>query len=165
MTLDSPARPSPHAEHVLPLPRACTFDPADWQIIARYWYPVVLAAAVTEHPLGVTLLDQPLVVYRFDGQIVVADDLCPHRGMRLSLGKAFDDGLGIRCPLPRSPVRGRGQVRGDPRPSGRKDPNLRAYGAVERYGLLWTCLASLPGDSADGLASRCTSPTVAGSRS
>jgi len=29
MTLDSPGHPSPHAEDVLPLPRAGTFDPAD----------------------------------------------------------------------------------------------------------------------------------------
>jgi hypothetical protein len=58
----------------LPPPRACTFDPADWQIIARCWYPVALASVVTEQPLGVTLLNQPLVVYRFGGQIVVADD-------------------------------------------------------------------------------------------
>jgi phenylpropionate dioxygenase-like ring-hydroxylating dioxygenase large terminal subunit len=29
---------------------------------------------------------------------VAADNLCPHRGVQLSLGKAIGDGLGMRCP-------------------------------------------------------------------
>jgi phenylpropionate dioxygenase-like ring-hydroxylating dioxygenase large terminal subunit len=155
MTIDSPARPLLYADRDLPLPRACTFAPDDWQIIARCWYPIALTSEVTEQPLGVTLLDQSLVAYRFDGQVVVADNLCPHRGMRLSLGQAFDDGLGIRCPYHGLRFAAEGTCVGIPAHPGSKIParmNLHAYGVIERYGLVWTCLASLPSDPADAAA-------------
>ena len=36
--------------------------------------------------MGVMLLDAHLVVYQSGGAIVVADDLCSHRGVPLSMG-------------------------------------------------------------------------------
>lgn len=149
MLADPPALTLPYADRTLTLPRNCTFDFDDWQIIARYWYPVAVAAEVTEQPVAATLLDQPLVVYRFEGQVVVADNLCPHRGMQLSLGKAIDDGLGIQCPYHGLRFGAAGRCMAIPAHPGNRIParmNLRAYGAIERYGLIWTCLASLPED-------------------
>lgn len=145
----------PYAERVLPIPRRCTFDPDDWQIIARYWYPVAVASEVTADPQGTTLLDQPLVIYRFEGRVVVADNLCPHRGMQLSLGRAFDDGLGIRCPYHGLRFGAEGACTAIPAHPTNKIParmNLHAYGAIERYGLVWTCLASLPSDPVEDAA-------------
>jgi phenylpropionate dioxygenase-like ring-hydroxylating dioxygenase large terminal subunit len=142
--------PLPYADRTLPLPRACTFDFDDWQVLARYWYPVAQASDVTEQPGGATLLDQPLVIYRFDGEIVVADNLCPHRGMQLSLGDASDDGLGIRCPYHGLRFAAEGRCVAIPAHPGDRIParmSLHAYGVVERYGLIWTCLASRPEDS------------------
>ena len=133
----------------LPLPRNLTFDPADWQILARYWYPVALSRDVTEGPLGVTLLDKPLVVYRVDGEVVVADDLCTHRGMLLSLGEDQHDGKGIKCPYHGLRFGAQGKCTAIPAHPKNKIPermHLRAYGAVERYGLVWTCLARRAGD-------------------
>ncbi|MDN3356307.1 aromatic ring-hydroxylating dioxygenase subunit alpha [Actinomadura sp. DC4] len=150
MSIDALARPLPYAGRTLPPPPpGCTFDPGDWQIIARFWYPIALSADVTEQPLGVTLLDRPLVAYRFEGRVVVADDLCPHRGMRLSKGRAIDDGRGIKCPYHGLRFAAAGRCVSVPAHPDSKIParmNLRAYGAVERYGLVWTCLASLAGD-------------------
>ncbi len=145
MTIDTSARPLPYADRTLPLPRTCTFDPDDWQVIARYWYPIALSSEITEQPTGVTLLDQPLVVYRFEGEVVVADNLCPHRGMMLSMGTAVDDGLGIKCPYHGLRFAAGGACVSVPAHPENKIParmSLRAYGAVERYGLVWTCLAS-----------------------
>jgi vanillate O-demethylase monooxygenase subunit len=34
----------------LPLPRGCTFEPEDWAILARYWYPVALERELGESP-------------------------------------------------------------------------------------------------------------------
>lgn len=133
----------------LPLPRNLTFDPDDWQIIARYWYPVAMSSEVTESPLGVTLLDQPLVVYRFEGEVVVANNLCPHRGMMLSLGTAKDDGKGIMCPYHGLRFAAGGACVSIPAHPDSKIPakmNLTAYPAVERYGLVWTSLGAAPGD-------------------
>jgi vanillate O-demethylase monooxygenase subunit len=149
MLADPPAPSLPYADRTLTLPRSCTFDLDDWQIIARYWYPVAVAAEVTEQPTAATLLDQPLVIYRFEDQIVVADNLCPHRGMQLSLGTAPGDGLGIQCPYHGLRFGQNGRCVAIPAHPGNRIParmNLHAYGTIERYGLVWTCLASLPDD-------------------
>jgi hypothetical protein len=33
------------------LPRNCTFDPGDWRILARRWFPVAIAASCASHYL------------------------------------------------------------------------------------------------------------------
>ena len=127
----------------LPLPRECTFDPDDWRIIARHWYPIALAREVGEAPLGVKLLDQPLVVYRVDGEIVIANDICPHRGVPLSLGRG--DERGITCAYHGFRYGAGGRCVNVPAHPQAKIParlQLRTYPAVERYGLIWTCLAA-----------------------
>jgi phenylpropionate dioxygenase-like ring-hydroxylating dioxygenase large terminal subunit len=139
----------PASTRELPLPRNLTFDPDDWRIIARYWYPVATSAEVTEGPLGATLLDVPLVIYRFEGQVVVADNLCTHRGMMLSLGEDQHDGKGIKCPYHGLRFGAAGRCTSIPAHPDQRIPermHLRSYGAVERYGLVWACLAAEPGD-------------------
>jgi len=131
----------------LTIPRECTFDPDDWRIIARYWYPIALAREVGEAPLGVKLLDQPLVVYRADGEIVIANDICPHRGVPLSLGQG--DERGVTCAYHGFRYGAGGRCVNIPAHPQAKIParlQLRTYPAVERYGLIWTCLAA---DAAD----------------
>jgi phenylpropionate dioxygenase-like ring-hydroxylating dioxygenase large terminal subunit len=79
------------------LPRNCTFDPGDWRILARsFFFRWSIAAQAAAGPIGAVLLDQPLVVYRTGMSFIVADDLCPHRGVPLSMG--FQDGDRIRSP-------------------------------------------------------------------
>lgn len=127
----------------LTLPRECTFDPDDWRIIARYWYPVALATEVGADPLGVKLLDQPLVVYRADGQVVIADDICPHRGVPLSLGKGGVRGISCAYHGFRFGAAGRCvDIPANPQAKIPSRLHLRTYPAVERYGLIWTCLAA-----------------------
>jgi phenylpropionate dioxygenase-like ring-hydroxylating dioxygenase large terminal subunit len=123
-------------------PRPCSFEPADWQILARHWYPVALSAAVGNAPCQATLLDEQLVLYRIGDELVVGRDVCPHRGVPLSLGTHDEGGIicryhglrygaGGRCnripASPATPIPGR--------------LRLHTYPAVERYGLVWTCLA------------------------
>jgi phenylpropionate dioxygenase-like ring-hydroxylating dioxygenase large terminal subunit len=135
-------------ERPVDLPRDCTFEPDDWAILARCWYPVALSRDVTDKPVSATLLDEPLVVYRADEQIVIAYDLCPHRGVPLSMGTGngktiacayhgFRFGVGGRC------------VHVPAHPDNAIPPklHLRTYPAVERYGLIWTCLR--PADAPD----------------
>jgi vanillate O-demethylase monooxygenase subunit len=137
------------ADDDLPLPHKLTFDPADWQIIARYWYPVAYSDEITEGPTGATLLDKQLVIYRVDGKITVADNLCTHRGMMLSLGTDQHDGKGIKCPYHGLRFGEGGRCTEIPAHPTAKIPSrmhLPAYGAVERYGLVWANLAAKPGD-------------------
>ncbi len=49
----------------LQLPSNCSFDPDDWLKLAEHWYPVALSREVSFRPVAATLLDAPLVVYRF----------------------------------------------------------------------------------------------------
>ena len=82
---------------ITPTPPAhCTFEPEDWLRLARCWHPVARACDITGAPVKATLLDEQLVIYRIKGQVVVARDVCPHRGVPLTLG--FHEEEGIVCP-------------------------------------------------------------------
>jgi len=125
-------------------PSPCTFDAADWRILARYWYPIAQAAEVGPSPYAATLLDEPLVAYRVRGELVVARDLCPHRGVPLSMGTY--DGDGIICAYHGLRYGTGGQCNRIPSDPGQKIPaklKLKTYPAIERYGLVWVCLAPL----------------------
>ena len=127
------------------LPRGCTFDADDWAILARHWYPVALSSEVGDAPTAVRLLDETLVAYRVGGSVVVAHDICPHRGVPLSLGRG--DGNGITCAYHGLRFGDGGRCVRVPAHPESKIPsrlNLRTYPVVERYGLVWTCLRPEP---------------------
>lgn len=135
------------------LPRACTFDADDWAILARHWYPVALARDVTEAPRSARLLDESLVLYRAGGQVVVANDICPHRGVPLSMGTGGGDG--ISCAYHGLTFGPGGRCVRVPAHPDSKIPDrlhLRDYPAVERYGLVWTCLRPDPATRDDPAA-------------
>jgi phenylpropionate dioxygenase-like ring-hydroxylating dioxygenase large terminal subunit len=132
------------------VPRDCTFDVADFTILSRYWYPVALSREVTTAPLGAALLDEPLVVYRAGSEVVVANDICPHRGVPLSAGTG--DGQGVACAYHGIRYGAGGACVSVPAHPTAKIParlTLRTYPAVERYGLIWTCLRPAPEDAGD----------------
>jgi vanillate O-demethylase monooxygenase subunit len=129
----SPARPD--------LPQNCTFEADDWQILAKCWYPVALEREITDQPLGVTLLDERLVIYKTGDDIVIARDLCPHRGVPLSMGSG--NGQTIACPYHGLRFGAEGRCVHIPAHPDSSIPgklHLRAFPVVRRYGLLWTCL-------------------------
>jgi phenylpropionate dioxygenase-like ring-hydroxylating dioxygenase large terminal subunit len=65
-----------------------------WRVEARYWHPVAAQSELQQDPIGVTLLEQPLVLWRDQSGVVHAWlDRCPHRGARLSLGIVVNDQL------------------------------------------------------------------------
>ncbi|MEE7547794.1 aromatic ring-hydroxylating dioxygenase subunit alpha [Xanthomonas sp. Kuri4-1] len=127
---------------VPPLPHACTFAEADWQRLAQHWYAVALSSEVGQAPFKATLLDEPLVLYRVGTELVVARDVCPHRGVPLSMGS--HDGEGVVCPYHGLRFGAGGRCNRIPASPGQAIParmRLTAYAAVERYGLIWVCLA------------------------
>lgn len=133
------------------LPRGCTFDPADWHILARHWYPVALERDLDRTGLtGATLLDQRLVIYRVGADLVVANDICTHRGVPLTLG-ANPDCKGVRCAYHGLQFGLGGKCVRVPAHPENAIPNklhLQSYPAVVRYGLVWTCLRPEAGESA-----------------
>ncbi|MBT2748728.1 MULTISPECIES: aromatic ring-hydroxylating dioxygenase subunit alpha [unclassified Lysobacter] len=113
--------------------------------LLRYWYPIARSEDVRERPVAASLLETDLVLYRADHQIVVAVDRCPHRGMRLSLGQ-HRDGVLI-CPYHGLEFGQEGRcihLPAHPRLAPSQQFKLATYPAVERYGLVWTCLGDSP---------------------
>jgi len=132
------------------LPRNCTFDAGDFAIVARYWYPIARSCEVSTAPLSATLLDEPLVVYRAGDEMVVANDICPHRGVPLSAGTG--DGRTVACAYHGIRFGSGGTCVAVPAHPAAKIParlTLQTYPAVERYGLIWTCLRPHPRHVAD----------------
>lgn len=126
------------------LPRNCTFAESDWRALATSWYPVAFSHEVSAQPYPTTLLDERLVLYRVsDGSLVVARDLCLHRGVPLSLGHV--DGDEIVCKYHGLRYAPDGRCTCIPaHPGGAISPRLRlqTYPVQERYGLIWTRLDS-----------------------
>ena len=134
------------------LPRDCTFDEDDWRILAAHYYPVALLRDLDVGPVSAKLLDERLVVYRVGGVIVVANELCPHRGVPLSMGKYNGDAL--VCAYHGLHFGAEGRCIGVPSHPSSNIPgklHLKTYPAIVKYGLVWTCLrpGTAPADFAN----------------
>lgn len=122
-------------------PRDCTFSLQDWTVLSNYWYPIAESKEVTEKPLAVKLLDVHLVAYRTKTKLVVARDLCVHRGTPLSKGWVEDEE--IICPYHGFRYRPDGVCTSIPaHPEAKISPRLcmTVLPVVERFGLVWTSL-------------------------
>jgi phenylpropionate dioxygenase-like ring-hydroxylating dioxygenase large terminal subunit len=122
-------------------PQDCSFTASDWAVLSQHWYPLARVQDITEHPLAAKLLDVDLVVYRTPGGLHVARDVCAHRGVPMSMG--WVEGDEIVCRYHGLRYGPDGQCTKIPaQPDLRPSPRfcLARFPAVERYGLLWTCL-------------------------
>lgn len=133
-----------HSPAAVP-PRDCTFSPDDWQVLADCWHPVAYADAIIDKPYGTKLLDLDLVVYRTSKGVVVAKDICLHRGAQLSLGWMEGDEIVCGYHGFRYSFDGRcTQVPAHPTLPISEKLGLMTYPAIEQYGLIWTCLSKKP---------------------
>jgi phenylpropionate dioxygenase-like ring-hydroxylating dioxygenase large terminal subunit len=122
-------------------------------IETTHWHPVAQVDDLRDHPIGVTLLERELVLWRdATGGIHAWSDRCPHRGAQLSRGRVVlspeaPGGAHIECPYhgwcfgadarcTRIPA-----VPGFIAPAGHR---ALAYEVIERYGLVWVRLESGP---------------------
>jgi vanillate O-demethylase monooxygenase subunit len=80
-------------------PAGSSIGEQDWHILAGFWHPVAFTSEIDASPVAARLLDVDLVVYRTNGGVAVARDLCVHRGSRLSLGWIDDTGDCVVCPI------------------------------------------------------------------
>ena len=122
-------------------PRGCTFSDGDWDAIAPFWFPVAFSHDVTTSPIAATLLDQRLVIWRTRQGVSVANDLCLHRGVPMSMGHVENDQLICKyhgfhydasgaCTL----------IPANPDATISQRLCLKTYPVREAYGLVWTTL-------------------------
>jgi phenylpropionate dioxygenase-like ring-hydroxylating dioxygenase large terminal subunit len=126
-------------------------------VLRGYWYAVAQSSDIALGPLAVTVLGEPIVLWRAaDGALTAARDRCPHREAPLSLGQVVENGL--QCPYHGWTFGASGAcVRIPSAPSERAVPplaRLTTVHATERYGLAWVSLdapvadiAAMPYDS------------------
>jgi vanillate O-demethylase monooxygenase subunit len=123
------------------LPRDCSFQPSDWSVLSRSWFPIARGDELADKPIAARLLDVDLVVYRTNGVARAARDLCFHRGAALSLGWVEDDT--IVCPYHGLHYAPDGRCVAVPAHPGMPiSPKLRivVLPTIERFGLIWTTL-------------------------
>ena len=117
-----------------------------YEALRDYWHPVAFASELDGGgPLAVTLLDEPLVLARIDGEVSAFRDICVHRGTALSLGSVSEEGL--RCGYHGWTYNGEGRCTRIPARPDLKIPSrarLISYRAAEHLGLIWVCLSGDP---------------------
>ena len=112
-------------------------------ILINDWHPVAHLDEFDEKPiLSVRLLGEDLVLWRVGEQYLAWQDLCVHRGTRLSLGKIVDENL-LMCPYHGWTYDQEGRCVRIPAHPEQKPPakaKVKRYQTKTRYGLLWVCL-------------------------
>jgi phenylpropionate dioxygenase-like ring-hydroxylating dioxygenase large terminal subunit len=111
-------------------------------VLLNEWHVVARCTDVTESkPLGVRLLGEDVVVWRQGERLMAWQDLCLHRGTRLSLG-SIEDGL-LMCPYHGWTYSEEGRcVKMPAHPEQAPSPKarVRTYRVQERYGWIWVSL-------------------------
>jgi len=114
----------------------------DDPVLINDWHPVARSDAITaETVLGTRLLGEDIVLWRHDGRVLAWQDLCVHRGTRLSLGTVEDGGL--MCGYHGWTYNDEGSCVRIPAHPDRKPPakaRVETYTARERYGMVWVSL-------------------------
>ena len=101
------------------------------------WYVAAWERDLKDRPLGVTLLDEDVVIYRqSNGTVAALEDACVHRKLPLSLGRIRGDNL--ECGYHGLTFDATGRcVRIPCADHIPKQARVRSYPLVARYGLLW----------------------------
>jgi phenylpropionate dioxygenase-like ring-hydroxylating dioxygenase large terminal subunit len=116
-------------------------------VLLNDWHPVARIADVPEGSIRpARLLDEDLVLWRMHGEVKVWQDLCVHRGTRLSLG--YLEGDELVCAYHGWTYNQNGEcVRFPAHPEQKPPPKARVktYPVTEKYGLIWACMGNKPG--------------------
>ena len=115
-------------------------------ILINDWHAVARSEELSEgQVLSARLLEEDLVLWRLDGRVLAWQDLCLHRGTRLSLGKVEDNTL--VCPYHGWRYNGQGRCVHIPAHPDQPPPTrarVNAYNIKEQYGLIWVSLGEPP---------------------
>jgi phenylpropionate dioxygenase-like ring-hydroxylating dioxygenase large terminal subunit len=102
--------------------------------VLNHWHPILDAKQLRRHPLAVRLHDTDIVLFRTaSGEIGALEDRCPHRRMKLSLGRVINDRLQCAYHGWTYDCRGAGQSPGTPK----LHATACRFDALERHGVIW----------------------------
>lgn len=111
-------------------------------VLLNDWHVVAASKDLVEgQVLAARLLGQELVLWRLNGQVLAWQDLCLHRGARLSLGRT--SGETLVCPYHGWTYDASGQCTHIPAHPDQPPPakaRVRSYRVQERYDLIWVSL-------------------------
>ncbi len=117
-------------------------------MIRNQWYAILESREVKPgKPIGVTRMGEKLVLWRTaQGEVACMADLCPHRGVALSVGKL--EGDCIQCPFHGFEYDTAGRCTLVPANGKTAEPpkalQARAYPARDAHGLIWIWWGVLP---------------------
>ncbi len=121
----------------------------DDPILINDWHPVASHDQFTHTAvLAVRLLGEDLVIWKNASGYHAWQDLCVHRGSKLSLGKLMDNDC-LRCPYHGWTYDGEGrcvQMPAHPEQTPPSKARVKTYDLKEGYGLLWVCLGEPSND-------------------
>jgi phenylpropionate dioxygenase-like ring-hydroxylating dioxygenase large terminal subunit len=113
-------------------------------VLVNEWHVVGRSADLGEGQLlPARVLGEDMVVWRLNGQVMAWQDLCVHRGTRLSLGKV--SGETLVCPYHGWSYNSQGRCVRIPAHPGQKPPGkaqVKVYQAQECYGAIWVSLGN-----------------------
>jgi len=118
------------------------FDVRQAEINPNHWYVVAASQEVGQQPIGVTLWQQAIVLYRDrQGVIHALEDSCPHRYVKLSDGKVVNDN--VECAYHGWQINAEGQCAVVPYlEANQKLPTckVKLYPVKEQDGFIWLFL-------------------------
>lgn len=135
---------SPHAADVPTRGRAA------FPSVPDHWVPVAFSPDLKAKPLGLDVDDVPVVLWRAEGGVQALVDQCPHRSVKLSVGKVVEGGA-IQCPFHAWRFGGDGVCRAIPLVTGSERPGRVRAGRLatrEVGGLIWLFTRVLEADEA-----------------
>jgi phenylpropionate dioxygenase-like ring-hydroxylating dioxygenase large terminal subunit len=111
-------------------------------VLLNDWHPVASLRQLEDKPmLGARLLGEDIVLWRCGDDVLAWQDLCVHRGTRLSLGKT--NGATLICPYHGWTYGADGHCVNIPAHPGQTPPEkakVKTYRARVRYGFVWVSL-------------------------
>lgn len=114
----------------------------DDKVLLNDWHVVAYAKDLPEGGVKrARLLNEEIVLWRANGEVLAWQDLCLHRGARLSLGKV-NDGL-LECPYHGWTYDAEGKcvkIPAHPEQTPPAKARTRTYHTRERYGWIWVSL-------------------------
>lgn len=111
-------------------------------VLLNDWHVIMREDQLPEGQLiPARLLDEDIVLWNLNGQLMAWQDLCIHRGTKLSLGKITKDGL-VECPYHGWTYDQHGKcvlMPAHPEQKPSEKAKVKRYHVMARYGWIWVC--------------------------